>query len=54
MIMNIGPTDIEIMDGVFFRQSPSAVVLLKMSIVTEDDKWLQVRPRIESLYLCSR
>ena len=35
----LGPTDVDMMHAVLFREAPSAVVLLKMSNVVSDDKF---------------
>ena len=38
----MGPTDLETMHAVLFREEPSAVVLMKISDVCVDGKWEQV------------
>ena len=37
-----GPTDVELMHAVMFREIPTALVLVKMSVVSEEDNWAQV------------
>ena len=45
----VGPSDVELMHGVLFREEPSCVVLVKMSVLTEDDNFAQV---CFSVYMC--